>query len=279
MTDLSPLKTSLHAPLGPQPRAIGQLQVSAKLRAGASVLSGLYQAGSLKAVFPRSETSALHCVSVNTAGGITGGDRFTTSAQALAGARLCMTTQAAERAYRAPAADYGTVRTDLKVAGQARLDWLPQETLLFEGCALDRKLRVDLEPDAEFLLCEPLVFGRAAMGETLQTARLKDRIEIWREGLPLYCDAFALGGDVSAHLSQTASGAGALATIVFVSPSAEALLPGAREIIGTAGGASLIKADLLAMRLLAADSFVLRQTLVPLLTRLSGGPLPRAWMI
>lgn len=96
----------------------------------------------------------------------------------------------------------GQVRNALTVGPQAQIDWLPQETILFEGAAIDRRLQIDLSKDAQLLMVEPLVFGRAAMGERLGTLDLRDRIMINRTGVPLYHDAIALTGDASAHLAK-----------------------------------------------------------------------------
>lgn len=263
------------------PRAVGELRLSAKPYGARTVIGDLRQAGSLKMLFPRPADNALQGIAINTAGGVTGGDRFTYAARADAGTTLTLSTQAAERAYRAQTGEVGKVQTSLEVAEGARLNWLPQETILFQGCALQREIIVDLASNASLLLCEPLVFGRVAMGETLTDGHFQDRIEVRRSGAPLFLDAMRLSGDIAAHLARPtiADGAGALATLVYINADAEAHLTPLREAIGAQGGVSLIQPDLLFARILASDSFVLRQTLMPILTRLSGAPLPRPWMI
>ncbi|MBM2293478.1 urease accessory protein UreD [Sulfitobacter pseudonitzschiae] len=264
-----------------QPRALGRIAVSSKLARGRSVLGGLHQAGSSKCLFPRNNTASLDAVVLNTAGGITGGDRFAVSAEAEAGTSLCLTTQACERVYRAQTGEVGQVRNALTVGPQARIDWLPQETILFDGAAIDRRLQIDLGEDAQLLMVEPLVFGRAAMGERLGTLDLRDRIMINRAGVPLYHDAIALTGDASTHLAKTfvAKGAGAMAAMVYIAPDAAGQLAPVRAMLPDTAGASLIGDDMLVARFLAADSFELRRSLLPVLIRLKGGPLPRTWMI
>ncbi len=64
------------------------------------------------------------------------------------------------------------------MAAGAAAEWLAQETILFDGCALDRRLDVELAPDSWFLAVEMLVFGRAAMGEVVREARLRDVIAL-----------------------------------------------------------------------------------------------------
>ncbi|KIN61794.1 Urease accessory protein UreD [Sulfitobacter noctilucae] len=239
------------------------------------------QAGSLKLVFPRPATHALDAVIVNTAGGVTGGDRFSLTATAQAGTALHLTTQAAERAYRAEPGEPGRITTRLAAEAGASVHWLPQETILFQGANLERRLSVDLAADARLLLCEPLVFGRRAMGETLNTARFNDRIEVRRNGQLHVLDATRMSGDIAAHLARRdiANGAAALAFVLYIAPDAEAHLAPVRALLGPNSGASLLHPDTLVIRALAEDSFVLRQSLIPVLTQLSGGPLPRPWMI
>lgn len=263
------------------PRARGDVALSVKTYEGRSVLDEFRQAGSLKALFPRVTGHALQTVLVNTAGGITGGDRFSISAKVPSKSHLVMTTQAAERAYRAQTGETGRVRTRINIANGARLDWLPQETILFDGAALDRQLHVELTGDARLLLCEPLIFGRAAMGETVRSGALHDRVTVTRDGIPLFADAMHFTGDIAAHLARPtiANGAGSLASVLYVHPDAESHLDDIRATLGPTAGASLLHPDVLFIRALASDSFELRKVLCPILTRLSGAPLPRPWMI
>ncbi|UYV39599.1 urease accessory protein UreD [Rhodobacteraceae bacterium D3-12] len=239
------------------------------------------QSGSSKFLFPRTGGDALEAVILNTAGGVTGGDRFAMTARAGQGTALALTTQACERAYRAQPGLTGTMRNRLTVGEGARVSWLPQETILFEGSALDRRLHVEMAADAALLMVEPIVLGRAAMGERLHDIRFRDRIEIWRDGAPLYLDAMTLNGDAERQMAGpvTGAGAGAMASVVYVNRDAEAHLEPLRGLLAGAAGVSLIGEDMLVARLLAADSFELRKTLIPVLRRLSGGTLPRCWMI
>jgi len=243
-------------------------------------LKDLRQSGSLKALFPRTSGPDFQAVLVNTAGGITGGDTVEINACATADSHLTLTTQAAERAYRAQPGQTGHLQTRLEVAAGARVNWLPQETILFQGCALRRTLRVDMQADATFLMVEPLVFGRAAMGETLTDASFTDRIEIHREGQLSYLDRVTLQGDIAAQMARPniANGAGAMASLVYVAADAGAHLAPLRAMLPDTAGASLIGDDLLVLRLLAPDSYLVRQTLIPILNRLTDNNLPRCWM-
>lgn len=266
-------------PAADRPRAVGLLRVSS--RGTGSALDGLRQSGAMKALFPRGTPGRLAVTLLNTAGGVTGGDRLSVEARAGAGSRLSLTTQAAERIYAALPGETGRVSTALTVEPGARLDWLPQETILYDRCRLRRSLTVEMAAEARLLLAEPVVFGRAAMGEVLRQVEVLDRIRISRDGVPLWQDALRLTGDAAALLAgpATGGGAGAAATVLFAAPEAEALLAPVRALLPATGGAGLARPDLLVLRLVAPDAFLLRRTLVPALTLLNGSPLPRSWML
>jgi urease accessory protein len=213
-------------------RARGALSVSFKRRGDASVLDGLRQEGCLKARFPRVEPDAwATAVTLNSSGGIAGGDRLSLSFGVGVGARACIAAQAAERFYRSvPGGAPSEVRTRLSVAAGAAMEWLPQETILFDRSALDRRLEVDVAPDGWFLGVESLVFGRAAMGEQVEQGWLRDLVRIRRGGVLLLHDAIRMEGALAATLARpaVAGGTRAVATLVYVAPDAEARLADVR---------------------------------------------------
>lgn len=267
-------------PIVPQPRAKGAITLSVKPDQPRARLADLHQVGSLRALFPRVD-GMMQAVLVNTSGGITGGDAFDISARVQRKAQLTLTTQAAERAYRAQPGSVGQLHTQLHVEDEACLNWLPQETILFEGCNLNRHLQVDLAPSAQFTMVEPLVIGRTAMGETVERGQFNDRIRITRAGRDLFHDATRLGPNIAQQLQHptTAGGAKAMALVLHVSPHAPALLPQIRALLPDTAGASVIGSDLLVMRALAQDAFELRRFLIPVLTTLTEADLPRPWLL
>jgi len=275
-----PAPISLPTNTGAQPRAVGSVMMSTKTAAGRSALEDLRQSGAMKALFPRPDTAALQAIVINTAGGVTGGDNFTLTARAGENSHLSLTTQAAERAYQAQPEQIASVSNRLFASRGARIDWLPQETILYESCAMRRQMSVELDEGASLLLVEPLVFGRAAMGEVLRHGSFSDRIDIRRKGQPLYLDAMTLQGDIAGHLASSgvAAGAGALATVVYVAADAERHLAPVRASLPEMAGVSLIQSDLLVARILAPDSFALRQSLIPIPKHLTNDALPRSWI-
>ena len=263
------------------PRAWGEVRLSARRHGAVSRLGELRQQGSLKALFPRGAGPALEAVTLNTAGGLTGGDRMRIEARAEAGARLVLTTQAAERGYRASGDPPAEVEARLSVADGARIDWLPQETILFDGARLSRRLSVDLAGTGECLLVEPLLFGRLAHGEEVRDGTFADRWEVRRDGRLLFADALRMGGDMAAALDRpgVAGRARAMASVLFAGAGAESQLPKVRALLPPEGGASLIEDGVLFARLVAGDGFALRKVLLPLITALTGMALPKVWRL
>lgn len=280
----APVTGSAAAGPAAPPRAIGRCLVSARRRGDVSVLQDLHQSGSMRVLFPR-PASPPTAMLLNTAGGITGGDRFEVSAAAEPGADLTVTTQAAERAYAAMPGPAGRLDTVLRAEAGARLWWLPQETILFDGCALERTATIEIAGDAELLYLEPVVFGRAASGEVLRQGRFHERVRLRRDGRMVYADGIALSGDIAAQMAHPArgAGAGAMATLVLAAPRAEACLAPTREkfaeLSGVSAGASLIEPQIMVVRMLADDSFELRRALLPVLDDLTGGTLPICWRL
>ena len=264
-------------------RAKGDCFVAVKRRGDASVLGGLRQAGCLKLRFPRAIVPGwFDMTTLNSSGGVAGGDRLSSRFCMGVGARATIAAQAAERFYRAlPASAPSVVRTSLEIAADAAAEWLPQQTILFDRCSLQRRLEVDVAAGAWFLGVEMLVFGRAAMGERVVSARLHDLIQVRRGGELLLRDAIRLDGDVDRLMQRTAiaRGAGAVATLVHVAPDAEARLDAVRAAFSGEGfGASAWNGMLMA-RILAEDGATARRAVVAALAVLRDGrPLPRVWL-
>jgi urease accessory protein len=175
------------------------------------------------------------------------------------------------------------VRNRLSVASGARFEWLPQETILFDGCALDRELEVDMAEFASVLCVESLVFGRAAMGEQVGRASVRDVIRWVRGGRLTLHDAIRLKGEAARVLDRPATGGGAraVATVVYAATDAESrceVLRSAFAEVPAECGASAWDGMLVA-RIVAGDGARLRAAIVAGLSVLRDAPaLPRVWM-
>jgi len=242
-------------------------------------LDALYQSGCAKVMVPRDPARTPEAVFINTAGGLTGGDVLSYAVSVAPGMRATAASQTAERVYRSSG---GTARLDtsLCVGAGGHLDWLPQETILFEGGALARRLDLALSGDASATLLEAVVLGRAAMGEVLDQARLDDRWRITRDGRLIHAEALRLAPPLSGLRGPGALGsARAMATLVHLGPQAEDRLAPLRALAPHADvtRASSAMSGRLITRFLAPDAQPLRRALIDILTWMRGRPLPRVW--
>jgi urease accessory protein len=217
---------------------------------------------------------------VNTAGGVAGGDRFDIDIAASEGAHLTLTTAAAEKIYRATGAP-AELNIALKAADGAQLAWLPQETILFNGARVARRIDVDLAASALLLLCEIIVFGRAAMGETMRHGEFVDRWRVRRAGKLVFAENVRLDGDIGDKLSKAAVGKGAVAIgTTLIVPGDEALIERIRTVSQSFGGEVGISAwnGFAMARFCAQDAAQLRADMMAVLGRASGRALPRLWL-
>ncbi|OIQ68126.1 urease accessory protein UreD [mine drainage metagenome] len=230
--------------------------------------------------FPSPEAEGLSAVFVNTAGGVAGGDRFDIDIAAGEGSRLAVTTAAAEKIYRAegPAA---RLNIALKVEAHAHLAWLPQETILFDRARVSRRVDINLAESASLLLCEIVVFGRAAMGERMRHGEFVDRWRLRRGGRLVFAENIRLDGDIGEKLASpaVAKGGVAIGTALIV-PGDETLVERIREVANSLGGEVGISAwnGFAMARFCAQDAARLRADMMAVLGRASGSALPRLWL-
>jgi urease accessory protein len=275
----SPLPVEPHGDGANRQRARAEAQASFARVGARTEPARLFETGGLRWRFPRS-SSPCEVAIVNTGGGVAGGDSYSVSLTLSEGAEVEATTPSAERIYRSdgPAA---SIATRLVLKPHARLFWLPQETLMFEGARLERRLEIDTSGEAAFIVAETLVFGRLAMGESRIDATLRDSWRVRRDGRLVFADETRLE-HAGATLERRAVGAGAraLSTIVASAPDIEARLPDLRAALDRTGsdiesGASAFD-GLIVARLLAASFDQLRAPLVASIVAL-GGRKPRLW--
>ncbi len=265
------------SPVMQRARGVGRLATS--VRDGHTRLATLYQDGCAKIRLPHTHDQSLQAVLINTAGGLTGGDDIAWQADAAPNSRLVLTTQACERIYRSTGAD-ARVRICLGAAANARIDWLPQETILFEGSRLDRSLDIHLAEGATLCAVEAVLLGRQAMGEAAPTARFSDSWRVRRNGRLIHAEATRLSADPRERENRSLlDGALAFATVLYVGVDAPQRLAGVRDRLGTTSeaGASVI-GERLIVRVLAPSGLALRRIITPIIASLSSaGSLPRLW--
>ena len=265
-------------------RVDARARLAVRRSGGLTRIERLYQEGAAKIRMPEVRADPLEAILINTAGGLTGGDRIAWEIEAGAGASVVVTTQACEKLYRSRS---GEARAEVKLSAStgARIAWLPQETIVYDRSCFARRLEVDLAEGAEALIVESTLFGRLAMGETVSQALFRDRWRVRQNGRLVHAEAFSIGPDLAATLDRpaVADGALAVATVLLVSSHAETFLHEAREIIGEEGGASFWTVGgtgKLLARLVAGDGYGLRKRLAPLVGLLNGqAGLPKVWTL
>jgi urease accessory protein len=260
-------------------RARGAVRFDVHARDGVTRRGILHESGSLRVRFPSPEDEGLSGVFVNTAGGVAGGDRFDIEIAAADGAKLTLTTAAAEKVYRAPG-QAAELNVALTVAAGAHLGWLPQETILFDRARVRRRFDIDLDAAASLLLCEIVVFGRTAMGERMEQGEFVDRWRLRRGGRLVFAETVRLDGNIGAKLARSAmaKGGAAIGTALIV-PGDEALIERLREASESFAGEVGISAwnGFAMARFCAQDAARLRADMMAVLAR-TGAALPRLWL-
>jgi len=250
-------------------------------------IAEVYQKFPIGLVFPRiGDDLVKEAVIINSSGGIAGGDRLEIEVVALNHASVAVTTQAAEKIYRAldrPA----LVATKLKACGTAKLAWLPQETIVFNQARIRRQTEIDLCSGAELIALEWLVLGRAARGEEVVSGHISDSWRIKRDGHLIWADGFHVSDEVFAQLHRKAllCNWNAIGTLIYFGPSLETRLGILREIAASLDCrcAATIVGAIIIVRVAAAASSDLRRGLRSLLEQFSRelgpGPfgVPKMW--
>jgi urease accessory protein len=261
-------------------RARGRLGLAAERIAGQSVATEVDEEGPLRLRFPRvAAAGVLEGIIVNTGGGIAGGDRLEFDITAGEGTRVALTSQAAEKIYRSDGAD-ASISVQLRAAAGASLAWVPQESILFDGARVVRRIDAEVAADATLTICESVVFGRTAMNETVALGLLRDRWRVHRDGKLIFADALTLDGAIANILWRPAIAAGAcaVATVLQVASEAEAKIDAVRAALdGIEAGASAFD-GMLVVRILAPDSLSLRTAILATLAALGADP-PRAFAL
>ena len=285
----------LEAPEGPREnptaaalqRASGAARVVLSGSTSGTRVADLYQQFPTRVMFPQIGDGAVkEAVIVNSSGGIAGGDRIDLEVIALNKASVTVTSQAAEKVYRAldrPA----RVATRLKAHEAAKLAWLPQETILFDRARICRQTEVDLCSGAELMALEWLVLGRAARGEEMVSGHVADTWRVKRDGRLIWADGFHVADNVFAQLPRKAllANCKAVGTLIYFGPALETRLQVLREIASSleCQCAATAVGALIVVRLAAGACSDLRRGLRTLLEKfgqeLGPGPfrVPKMW--
>ena len=271
----------------------GAAEIGFARRDGVTRLAHLYQADPLRVLFPIPEAGdPIEAAIVTTSGGLVGGDRIDVAIRVDRAASAYVTASAAEKIYRSTGATT-VVRQSLAVADGAALEFLPPETILFEGARLQRETAVEIGNGGAFLGGDIMVFGRRARGERFTKGLLRTVWEVWRDGRLIWGDALHLDGDIAGVVDNPAcfGGAAGFATLMLAPAGndPQKFVDGARGVQaaapeGVRAGVTAV-AGLVVARWLAADAALLRRAYADLACHLRceamGLPcrLPRIWHV
>ncbi len=261
-------------------RAAGGLKARYVFADGATRIDALTEYGGYRLRFPTTHAAHIESSQINTGGGVAGGDRLEIEIDVGARGEAVHSAPTAERIYRSMGP---SSRIDIKLGlgSRARLDWLPQETILYSGARLDRRFEVDMATDARLLMVEMVVFGRVAHGEVPGHGLLRDRWHIRRGGQLAFAEAVRVEGHMAEILGRPAVAAGARGTglVIALAPGVEdrieavrTALAGARSDWGASAWNSILTA-----RFLGTPEDV-RRDIIRATEVLSGRAMPRVWM-
>jgi urease accessory protein len=250
-------------------------------------VANIYEKFPTRIMLPRIPgQAAREAVLVNAAGGIAGGDRFELDIVARGDARVVVTTQAAEKIYRA-LNEPARVATRLTALDTAKLAWLPQETIVFDGARICRRLEIDLRAGTELMALEWLVLGRAAHGEEIRSGQIRDSWFVRRDGRVIWADSFLVTDSTFPHLTRKAllSDRRAIGTLIYFGPHLDRRLETLREVAQSheCDCAATMVGGLIVVRFAARASSDLKITLTHILQHfareLGPGPfrVPKMW--
>ena len=263
----------------------GALDLSFKFKDGETSLDRLYYRDPLKLLFPRGDvmTAAL----ITTGGGLFGGDHYDIRVKLGEGAQALVCAQASEKVYKSTGEDC-IVDVDLSVEPSACLEWLPQETILFDRSRFKRKTTLHVAKNGVACVGEIIVFGRLASGEEVEHGVVREEWQVSYDGRDIWRDILYLKDNIQKPLNHPSAfnGARAVASCVLVFENAQEKLDYVRDALGgfenVFSGATAFE-NIIICRWLAKDPYDLRKAFGFFWTRIRSDilmrekELPRLW--
>ena len=262
-------------------RASGESRVAFTVRDGETRLADLYQRDPCRVLFPDPEPGEPpQAILLTTSGGVAGGDCLRMAVAVGPGGHAAAATQAAEKIYRAaPGSDPCRIDVAITAGAGATLDWLPQETIVFQGSLLKRKTVADVAPGAALLACEMVVLGRAASGERFVSGLLLDSWAVRRNGRLVWTDTLRVEGETPGGAGFGA--ANALATVIGVWDAPQPFFDKARALLADTGdvraGVTVVNGVMVAR--LLGEATAVRAATIRFLTAFRERRLPRVWHV
>lgn len=230
-----------HSPLATHPGWEAELHLGFEHAGGRTILARRRHRGPLAVQRPfYPEGGACHVYLLHPPGGVVAGDDLRIGMTAGTGAEALVTTPAAGKFYRSegPVARQSVA---LDIGQGAGLEWLPQETIVYEGARMVSQVRIDLGRAARFIGWEMLALGRPAAGEGFARGEAVSAWQIRREGQPLYLERLCLDS-IAFRANWGLRGRAACGTL-FASPASNGSLAAVRELIGEDPGRGVTLID------------------------------------
>jgi urease accessory protein len=207
------------------------------------------------------EGSVCHSYIVHPPGGVVGGDQLALRADVSEGAHALVTTPAATKFYRAAATREARVVQELRVRA-GTCEWLPQESIFFDGANVDLTTRVQLDEQSRFIGWEVGCYGRPASADWFRAGYVRQRFELWLDERPLLLDRLRVTGNDSMMSAPWGLAGNHVIGTLLAFPSNKDDLDAARAVLGAEPLFSCTLVDrVLVCRALAQDTGLVRQCL------------------
>ncbi len=201
----------------------GAIDLKFQVQAEKTILQRSYAHAPLKIQRPfYPEPNICHAVILHSAGGMVGGDRLTYQIGLEPDSQALITTAAAAKIYRSNGA-FAQQQISIELGDNAHLEWLPQETIIFDRAQYQQNLRVDLGARATFCGWEIVRLGRSARQETFTHGCWENALEVWQAGKPLWIDRQRITG-AQWQSSQASAGHPLLGLLVWLGGAVSAEL-------------------------------------------------------
>ncbi|MEJ2390301.1 MAG: urease accessory protein UreD [Gammaproteobacteria bacterium] len=178
------------------------------------------------------EQDVCHSYVLHPPGGVVGGDQLALHVAVEHRAHALVTTPASAKFYRSAGAA-ATQRLEFTVANEGVLEYLPQDTILFDACQVDTTTRVTLAATAKYAGWEILCQGRPASGEKFTAGQCRQAYELYREDRPLIIERTLLSGNSLLQTARWGLANYPVTGTFLVSDADEELMVVAREAVTT----------------------------------------------
>jgi urease accessory protein len=244
-----------------------ELRLEFERREGRTVLAGKWHDGPLvvqKPFYPEGD-AVCHAIVVHPPAGIAGGDELDFSARAAEGAAALLTTPGAGKWYRSGGA-WARQRLEFDVRDGACIEWLPQETIVYDGALAEIRTEVRLAGRARFMGWEILCFGRTASGERFRHGACKLQTSLKRDGKLLRLERGRIeGGGTLLDSPAGLAGEPVCGTLLAAAEGLQAVLASCQGVRPESGaGAVTLLPGVLVARYLGSSSEAAKRYFVQL---------------